>query len=81
MQHLSTQSKKRSASPSIQWTDELDQCFQTLKRLVTTAPMLQIVDPNKPFVVETDASDYAIGAVLYQDSRPVAFENRKLTDT
>ncbi|MCO5551859.1 hypothetical protein L7F22_005364 [Adiantum nelumboides] len=58
----------------------LDESFQTLKHLVTTAPRLHIVDLSKPFVVETDASDYAIGAALYQDGRPVVFESKKLSD-
>ena len=33
---------------------------------------------QKPFEVETDASDYAIGVVLYQDGKPITFESKKL---
>ncbi|KAL0427843.1 UNVERIFIED_CONTAM: Transposon Tf2-11 polyprotein [Sesamum latifolium] len=35
---------------------------------------------SKPFVVETNASDFALGGVLMQDGHPVAFESRKLKD-
>ncbi|MCO5552452.1 hypothetical protein L7F22_005963 [Adiantum nelumboides] len=71
---------RRKANPPIVWNERLDESLTKLKHLVTTAPMLHIVDPSKPFVVETDASDYAIGAALYQDGRPVAFESKKLSD-
>ena len=35
-------------------------------------------EPSKPFQVETDASDYVIVVVLYQDGKHVAFEHKKL---
>ena len=35
-------------------------------------------NPSKPFQVETNTSDYAIDVVLYQDGKPIAFENKKL---
>ena len=42
------------------------------------APLLDIVDPNEPFVLETDVSGNAIGADLMQGGRPVAFESKNL---
>ena len=42
------------------------------------ARLLVLLDPSKPFQVQTDASDYAIGVVLYQDCKPIAFEGKKL---
>lgn len=37
-------------------------------------------DFSKPYEVETDASDFAIGGVLMQEGHSVAFESRKLND-
>ncbi|MCO5586185.1 hypothetical protein L7F22_040124 [Adiantum nelumboides] len=70
----------RKGNLSVVWNERLDESFRTLKSLVTTAPILHIVDPSKLFVVETDASDYANGAALYQDGCPVVFESKKLSD-
>ncbi|KAL0401394.1 UNVERIFIED_CONTAM: Transposon Tf2-11 polyprotein [Sesamum latifolium] len=47
---------------------------------MVTDPVLALSDMSKPFVVETDASDFALGGVLMQDGHPVAFESRKLKD-
>ena len=40
--------------------------FDSLKQAFITAPMLLHADPTKPFQVETDASDFAIDAILSQ---------------
>ena len=53
--------------------------FDSLKQAVSMALVLKIVDPEKPFELETDASGVAIGAVLNQEGRPVAFESKKLS--
>ena len=45
---------------------------------LAVAPILDIVDPNEPFVLETDASGEAIGAILMQGGHLVAFESKKL---
>ena len=42
------------------------------------APIPETVDPHKPFVLEIDASNSFIGAILLQDGRLVAYESRKL---
>ncbi|MBW0502836.1 hypothetical protein O181_042551 [Austropuccinia psidii MF-1] len=56
--------------------------FQILKEAFTTAPILSRFNPSPPTIVETDASDYALGAVLSQvndsGNHPIAFYSRKL---
>ena len=54
-----------------------------MKKLFTTAPVLTTFDYNRAITIETDASDYAIGACLNQpdDNRklhPVAFYSRTM---
>ncbi len=61
------------------WDTTHQQAFSALKSAVSAAGVLTIPDPNGEFTVATDASDYAIGAVLEQNGRPVAFESRKLS--
>jgi len=63
------------------WTAEQQNSFQSLKEKLTTAPVLSYPDFQREFLVTTDASDYAIGAVLQgpvgQD-RPIAYASRFL---
>ncbi|MBW0499077.1 hypothetical protein O181_038792 [Austropuccinia psidii MF-1] len=53
-------------SPCIFNEEALSQ-FQILKEEFTTAPILSHFNPSLPAIVETDASDYALGAVLSQE--------------
>ncbi|KAK4390469.1 Transposon Tf2-12 polyprotein [Sesamum angolense] len=62
------------------WTPQCQVAFDNLKRAIVTDPVLALLDMSKPFTVETDASDFALGGVLMQDGHPVAFESRKLKD-
>lgn len=67
------------------WTKEVEQpAFDKLKDAMLTAPVLAYPDPEKPYVLETDASDIAHGAVLSQEQddgkwHPVAFMSETLT--
>jgi hypothetical protein len=65
------------------WKKEQEQAFESLKKALTTAPVLCLPDQDKPYVVTADASDITIGAVLSQDQghgdQPIAFKSCKLT--
>jgi len=50
------------------WNQEAEATFRELKHRFTTAPILAHFDPKKPVLIETDASDFALGAVLSQRS-------------
>ena len=52
--------------------------FEDLNLELANAAM-QPIDENIPFVVDTDASDFAISATLNQDGRPVAFYSASST--
>ncbi|MBW0548477.1 hypothetical protein O181_088192, partial [Austropuccinia psidii MF-1] len=62
--------------------EEAPSQFKILEEEFTTAPILSHFNPSLPTIVETDASDYALGAVLSQmhDSgkHPIAFDSCKL---
>ena len=60
------------------WTQQEQESFNTLKDAHITAPVLALPDFEQEFVVETDASDKGIGAVLMQKGHPVAFLSKSL---
>ena len=64
-----------------EWTDQCQKAFDRLKQAMTEEPVLVLPDHTKPFELETDASDFAIGGVLIQEGHLVAYESRKLNDT
>ena len=65
------------------WGAEQQEAFESLKGAVSSAPCLAIPDPQREFIVHTDASGYATGAVLMQQFdeglRPIAFLSKKMT--
>eukprot|EP00253_Pinus_taeda_P025715 PITA_25715 len=65
---------------AFKWTAECQQSFDRLKHLLTIAHILSIVDPNKDYVVCTDASKEGVGGVLMQEGKVIAYESRKLKD-
>jgi hypothetical protein len=61
-----------------------EKAFEVLKQRFTTAPVLWHYDPILPIIVETDASDFVIRAVLSQKEdrvQPVAFYSTNLIAT
>ena len=46
------------------WDDKCDQAFQTLRKLLTSAPVLAQPDITRPFDVYCDASGTSLGCIL-----------------
>jgi hypothetical protein len=67
-----------------QWNPEKEKAFVSLKERFTTAPVLSHYNPKRQCIVETDASDFALGAVLSQKGPdeilyPIAYHSRKFS--
>lgn len=68
------------------WGDSQQKAFDTLKKAFTEAPVLTMPDMSKPFRLETDASNFATGAILSQKDdngmyHPIAFHSKSFNDT
>jgi hypothetical protein len=74
--------KKGSTKP-VDWDDQTREAFEVLKKALAEGLEVFRLEPDQPFVLKTDASDFAIGAVLEQEREgkwvPVAFYSRKLS--
>jgi hypothetical protein len=60
------------------WNDEAQAAFEALKKAMTTTPVLALPRFDLPFVVETDACDNEMGAVLMQQGKPIAYISKAL---
>ena len=93
---LSRHLTKAGSKHPIEWSESEAMAIENLKEAVVANLELYHINPSKPFVIRTDASEYAIGADFEQFpnldglrkvediksgmSVPVAFMSRKLTD-
>jgi hypothetical protein len=70
-------------SAHLPWEVEEEQAFCKLKRALCSTPILIAPDPDGDFVLNTDASQIGLGAVLQQEcegsNRVVAYHSRKLS--
>ena len=76
---------RKGSKKKLVWTPEAEDAFSRLKERPLGQLGLLLVDPDRGFVLRTNASDYAVGAVLEQvrDGRshiPVAFGSRILVE-
>jgi transposase InsO family protein len=70
-------------STKFEWTEECQQAFDKIKDTITSDVVLTTFDPERQVELETDASDFAIGAQIGQRDdegrlRPIAFYSKKL---
>jgi hypothetical protein len=68
------------------WTQECTDMLNQLIEIVTSDPILHRSDHTKQFKLEVDASQYAVGAILYQHDDegrqcPVAYHSETLDET
>ena len=74
----------RKACPNrVAWDDKCETAFNALKTQLCSSPILRSPDFERPFILQTDASERAVGAVLSQvddvgEEHPNAFFSRKL---
>ncbi|MGH0143181.1 UNVERIFIED_CONTAM: hypothetical protein FKN15_019131 [Acipenser sinensis] len=73
---------KKSAPNTVKWSDECQGAFDTIKRILCQAPALVSPDFDREFILQTDASDVGLGAVLSQEidgvEHPVLYISRKM---
>ncbi|CDJ67784.1 OSJNBa0042D13.18 protein, related [Eimeria necatrix] len=63
------------------WTELHTQAVRQLKQHLIDFTTLQVPDTTKPFELYTDASGYAVGAVLEQDPKPIGFLSQVMNPT
>uniref|UniRef100_A0A3Q1EWG8 Gypsy retrotransposon integrase-like protein 1 n=1 Tax=Acanthochromis polyacanthus TaxID=80966 RepID=A0A3Q1EWG8_9TELE len=79
----SYQLASENASFGGRWTSVCEQAFEAIKEKLTSAPVLAFANPQKPYLLHTDASSIGLGAVLYQEQegqkRVIAYASRGLS--
>jgi hypothetical protein len=70
---------KKEKQP-FKWTVAAEKGFKLLKEKITEKPVLALPDFKKLFSVKCDASGHAIGGVLSQEEKPVAYFSEKLNE-
>lgn len=81
---LASQKRGKKVSIGSQWGEHHEDAFMTLKEKLTSAPLLGFPDFSLPFIVETDASQSGLGAVLSQiqkgQKKVIAYASRGLRE-
>ena len=63
------------------WESEQQNAFEAIKEVITTLPVVAYFDKTKKHTIQCDASKKELGAVLLQESKPVMYVLRALTET
>ena len=75
---LAPLSKLTSSKVKWHWTEEHQNAFEEMKRVIAKETMLNYPNFSKPFHIHTDASDVQLGACISQDGKSIAFYSRTL---
>jgi len=63
---------------AFKWSEEAQITMDKMKKVMSTCPVLALLDFNLPFTLECDASGEGIGEILIQNRHPLAYESRKI---
>ena len=63
------------------WDTNMEEAFKKTKDLISKSPVLSYFDVNKDVTLQVDGSQNAVGSVLMQEGKPVAYSSRLLKDT
>ncbi len=64
-----------------EWDKACNVAFETLRGILVKIQVLKLPNFDKDFVIHCDASNFAIGGVLVQNEKPIAFKSKKLNET
>jgi hypothetical protein len=64
-----------SVKQVFQWGGKQQKDFDTLKEKIISVPVLALPNLIQPFEIQTDASNYAMGAILLQYGKPICFHS------
>ena len=87
--HVRTVVTEYDKTKKFVWTAEANEAFNNLKESICNSAKLYFVDPDGSLVLETDASDYGVGAYLYytlpnskdpKEQFPIAFLSKSLNE-
>ena len=68
-----------SSKVKFKWTKIEHDAFDEIKRIVEDKIILYYSDFNEEFKIHTDATDFKLGAVIIQKSKPIIFYGKNLT--
>ena len=78
-----TELTKKTEPQLVRWTSKCNEAFLKLRSALTSHPLLWSPDFSRPFLLQTDASEFRVGAVLGQEDdegldHPVSYFSHKL---
>ncbi|XP_055874586.1 uncharacterized protein LOC129924395 [Biomphalaria glabrata] len=77
-----TQLLRKGTPTRVTWSPECDLALKKIQSCLSSSPILILPNPNKPFIIQTDASDKGIACCLLQQVdgilHPIKYLSRKL---
>jgi hypothetical protein len=71
----------KKSSRIYEWDETSNEAFEALKGILVKTLVLKLFDFDKDFEIHSNASNFAIGGIIMQNARPMAFESKKISET